>query len=67
MVLQYSDLIFGISLIVIILISLSVHEFAHAAVANLFGDPTAKLEGRLSLNPFRHWDSVGTTLLVILL
>lgn len=67
MVLQYSDLIYGVSLIVIILISLSVHEFAHAAVANLFGDPTAKLEGRLSLNPLKHWDSIGTTLLVVLL
>jgi len=57
--------IFG--LIVIILLSLSVHEFAHAAVANLFGDPTAKLEGRLSLNPIKHWDGVGTTLLVVLI
>lgn len=64
---QYSDLLLGIFLIVIILLSLSVHEFAHAAVANLFGDPTAKNEGRLSLNPLKHWDPLGTTLLVVLL
>jgi Zn-dependent protease len=51
-------------LIPIILMSLSVHEFAHAFVANLFGDPTAKLEGRQTINPLAHWDSVGTTLLV---
>ncbi|MEK7171059.1 MAG: site-2 protease family protein [Patescibacteria group bacterium] len=47
--------------------SLSIHEFAHAFVANLFGDPTAKHEGRLTLNPLAHWDSVGTTILVVLL
>lgn len=54
-------------LIVIILVSLSVHEFAHAFVANLFGDPTAKLEGRQTINPLAHWDKVGTTLLIGLL
>jgi len=57
----------GLLLIVIILFSLSVHEFAHAFTANLFGDPTAKNEGRMTLNPFKHWDTVGTTLLVGLL
>lgn len=61
------SLLLGLLLIVIILLSLSVHEFAHAWVANLFGDPTAKNEGRMSLNPLKHWDSVGTTLLVGLL
>lgn len=62
-----SELIIGLGIIIIVLVSLSVHEFAHAFVANIFGDPTAKLEGRLSLNPIRHWDPVGTTLLVGLL
>ncbi len=57
----------GIGVIVLILMSLTVHEFAHAFVANLFGDPTAKMDGRMSLNPLRHWDPVGTTLLVGLL
>ncbi len=57
----------GLLLIVIILFSLSIHEFAHAFTANLFGDPTAKNEGRMSLNPLKHWDTVGTTLLVGLL
>lgn len=54
----------AIILIAIILISLTIHEFAHAFVANLFGDPTAKMDGRMSLNPIRHWDPVGTTLIV---
>lgn len=65
---QYSHLLFGsLSVIIIILFSLSVHEFAHAAVANLFGDPTARNAGRLSLNPLRHWDPIGTTMLVVLI
>jgi Zn-dependent protease len=62
-----SQLLFGLFVVLVVLLSLAVHEFAHAFVANLFGDPTAKLEGRLSLNPIKHWDPVGTTLLVVLL
>jgi len=61
------DLLTGLSLIAIILFSLSVHEFAHAFVANLYGDPTARLEGRQTINPLAHWDPVGTSLLVGLL
>lgn len=57
----------AIIVIIILIVSLSIHEFAHAFVANLFGDPTAKLEGRLTLNPIKHWDPVGTTMLTILL
>ncbi len=47
------------------LISLSVHESAHAWVASMFGDNTAKNLGRVSLNPIRHMDFVGTFLLPI--
>lgn len=61
---QAGELVFALILIAIILISLSVHEFAHAYVANLFGDTTAKHEGRMTLNPLAHWDPIGTTLLV---
>lgn len=50
--------------IVILLVSLSIHEAAHAAIAHLYGDSTAKDDGRLSLNPIKHWDPLGTTLLV---
>lgn len=62
-----TQFISAVILIAIILVSLSVHEFAHAWVANLFGDPTARIDGRMSINPIRHWDSVGTTLLVVLI
>ncbi len=54
-------------IIIVVLLSLSVHEFAHAWVANLFGDPTARIMGRMTINPLRHWDRLGTTLLVALI
>lgn len=48
----------------VILISLSVHELMHGAAAMWLGDPTAKNEGRLSLNPLRHIDPIGFLALV---
>lgn len=48
------------------LFSLSFHEAAHGYVANRFGDPTAKLLGRITLNPIPHMDIIGTMLLPIL-
>ena len=48
-----------------ILIALTLHELAHGLVAYWCGDPTAKLMGRLSLNPLKHLDPVGTVLLVL--
>jgi Zn-dependent protease len=43
-----------------ILLALTVHEFAHGYVAYRFGDPTAKDQGRLTLNPLKHLDPLGT-------
>jgi len=43
--------------------AISVHESAHAWMANLRGDPTARMLGRISLNPIKHIDPVGTLLL----
>ncbi|OPG96528.1 site-2 protease family protein [Chryseobacterium mucoviscidosis] len=48
-----------------ILIAFTVHEFAHAYFANKFGDPTAKLLGRVTLNPVVHFDLLGVLLLLI--
>jgi len=53
-----------LSLILTLLISFSVHEFSHAWMANLLGDPTAKDAGRLTLNPVAHLDLVGTLMLL---
>jgi Zn-dependent protease len=49
--------------IVVFLLAISVHESAHAWTAARYGDPTATLLGRVSLNPIRHIDPVGTILL----
>lgn len=53
--------------IIAFLIALSVHEAAHAWTANRLGDPTAKLEGRVSLNPLRHLDLYGTIIVPLFL
>ncbi len=49
--------------VVILLMSLCVHEFAHAWMAWRLGDDTAARQGRLTLNPFAHADLIGTYLL----
>ena len=48
--------------IVVFLFAVSVHESAHAWMASRLGDPTARMLGRISLNPVRHLDIVGTIL-----
>jgi Zn-dependent protease len=48
-----------------LLLSFPVHEFAHALTAYRLGDATAKLFGKLTLNPIAHFDQVGGTILVI--
>ncbi len=53
--------------IVILIISVVAHEVAHGAVANYFGDPTAKNEGRLTLNPIKHLDLFGSIILPAIL
>jgi Zn-dependent protease len=49
-----------------LILSLTVHEWAHAWAASLLGDNTAKHMGRLTLNPLEHIDPVGTLLLPLL-
>ena len=46
----------------VLLFSLTVHEAAHAWTADRLGDPTARLLGRISLNPLVHADPIGTVL-----
>ncbi|MCL5774532.1 MAG: site-2 protease family protein [Firmicutes bacterium] len=48
-----------------ILLALTIHEFSHAYSAYLMGDPTAKYEGRLTLNPVKHIDPIGGLLLLL--
>lgn len=48
-----------------LVIAFTVHELAHAYVAYKFGDPTAKNQGRITLNPLKHLDPIGTILIFI--
>jgi Zn-dependent protease len=48
----------------ILVLVISIHEFSHALAANYFGDPTAKLSGRLTLNPTAHIDLYGMLFLI---
>jgi Zn-dependent protease len=53
--------------IVVLIISVMAHEVAHGATAYYFGDPTAKNQGRLTLNPLNHIDLFGSIILPFLL
>ena len=48
-----------------ILLALTFHEFAHAFMANIYGDDTAKQAGRLTLNPLWHLDPLGTIMIFL--
>ncbi|MFR7485166.1 MAG: site-2 protease family protein [Acutalibacter sp.] len=54
-----------LSVVFVILCILPLHEFAHGWVANKLGDPTAKLEGRLTLNPLASVDPMGALALIL--
>lgn len=47
-----------------LIIAITIHEFSHAFMADRLGDPTPRSQGRLSLNPIRHLDPIGTLLLI---
>lgn len=48
-----------------IAVAISVHEFGHAYVAHLLGDDTAKMSGRMTLDPLKHLDPLGLIMLII--
>lgn len=50
-----------------LIFAITLHEVAHGWVASFFGDQTARLSGRLSLNPLKHIDPVGTVVLPLLM
>lgn len=51
--------------VIALVIGFTLHEFSHAFVAYKFGDPTAKNQGRLTLNPISHLDPIGTILIFL--
>lgn len=50
----------------VLLVAFPVHEFAHALTAYILGDRTAKYQGRLTLNPFKHLNLLGTLCLILM-
>ena len=63
MTLHHVDIAFQI---IAFIFAISVHESAHAWMANRRGDPTARMLGRITLNPIKHIDPVGTVLLPLI-
>lgn len=59
-------IVYLLYLVTSVLIALTFHEVAHGYVAYRCGDPTAKMLGRLSLNPLKHMDPVGTACMFLL-
>jgi Zn-dependent protease len=63
MTLHHVEILFQI---LAFIFAISVHESAHAWMANLRGDPTARMLGRITLNPIKHIDPIGTVLLPLI-
>jgi Zn-dependent protease len=61
--LQQVDMLFQL---IVFLFAISIHESAHAWMASRRGDPTARMLGRVTLNPLKHIDPVGTVLLPVI-
>lgn len=57
----------GVFVIIALIMSATFHEYMHGFVANELGDPTAKNAGRLTLNPLKHLDPIGSVLLPLML
>lgn len=60
-----NEIIYYMATFLAILVAMPAHEFAHAFVAYKAGDDTAKCQGRLTLNPFKHFDIVGLVMLML--
>src|SRR5205823_2627373 len=63
---MHVDLFLAAVEFIVLLLSLSVHESAHAFTADMLGDPTARYLGRVSLNPIVHADLFGTIIFPII-
>lgn len=54
-----------IARVLVLVIAFTVHELAHALTADYLGDPTPRRMGRITLNPLKHLDPIGTLLLIV--
>ncbi|MFN2153659.1 MAG: site-2 protease family protein [Anaerolineae bacterium] len=58
-------LLIPVASLLAIVLGITIHEFSHALSAELLGDPTARHQGRLSLNPIAHFDPVGGLMILV--
>jgi Zn-dependent protease len=63
---SFNKPMFTILSITILIISVIIHEVSHGYMADLLGDPTARLQGRLTLNPLKHIDPVGSIIVPLI-
>ena len=63
MTLEHVDMLFRL---IVFIFAISVHESAHAWMANRCGDPTARMLGRITLNPIKHIDPIGTVVMPLI-
>ena len=62
--LGYMEILFQI---IVLVFSIVIHEVSHGTIANYLGDPTAKYAGRLTLNPLKHLDPIGSVVVPLFL
>jgi Zn-dependent protease len=58
-------LLIPVASLLAIVLGITIHEFSHALSADLLGDPTARYQGRLTLNPVAHFDPVGGLMILV--
>ena len=56
--------LFGVIYLSVLILTITIHEFAHAKTADSLGDPTPRLQGRITLNPLAHLDPIGSLLMI---
>ncbi len=61
----FSDPIALVYRLIAVVVALSFHEWGHAYAANKLGDPTARMMGRMTINPFKHLDPIGFICMVL--
>lgn len=62
----FTDPLQFLSWAIALILGITIHEFSHAFVADRLGDPTPKIQGRLTLNPLRHLDPIGTLMILLI-
>ena len=62
----FSDPISFVIIVVGLVVSVTIHEFAHAFIADKLGDPTPRYQGRVTLDPRAHLDPLGTVAILVM-